>query len=170
MRAVRATLRHETHYRERRGRFHRRRRLRLPRIGLLGIVVLWAAVTAVFASVSLSIAFMWYIPDILGVIASLWLASRYYIAVAGIRDRSKLFLVILGSPLLIFFLGALSFPYDEMVFPTYFVIYPSFNYSVSEIGFASSITCFFLPLVLGMSVTLLFALYKASRTIFVVHG
>ena len=109
---------------------------------------------------------LWYVPDILSLVAGAWLGFRYFSLIADIGNRGTLFLAAFGSAVLFLFVDfVLVGPYYQATSPfnAYFGIY----YSPSDIGLAASLAAFGVPLLIFIGLAILFAGYKASRTIFV---
>ena len=133
---------------------------------LWAIVGIWILLSLGFYSASLSDLSYWIVSDLFGVIAGAWVGFRYYFWVGGIHDRATLFLVAFGSLALAFIIaGVFITPYAEATssFNQFFGI----HYSGSDVGLASSMAAFGTPLVLMVGFSILYAGYKASRTIFV---
>jgi hypothetical protein len=145
------------------GRFRLPRRIRAPLWTLFGI---WVLMVGALYYGNFPYPQLWYVPDILSVIAGAWLGFRYFSWVANISDRGTLFLVTFGSVILFLFIDFVFVgPYTQATFP----FNPSLgiSYSASDIGLSSTFAAFGVPLVLFVGLAILFAGYKASRTIFV---
>jgi hypothetical protein len=130
---------------------------------------MWVLLSIGLYSASISDLNIWYLPSFLGVIAGVWIGLRYYFWVAGIHNRAALLLVTFGSlALAVIISGVLLTPYYYATssFNQFFGI----HYSGSDIGLAASMAAFGTPLVLFVGFSILYAGYKASRTVFVQYG
>lgn len=146
-----------------RGRFRMPRRIRTPLWVLFGI---WIIMVGALYFGNFPFPQLWYAPDILSVIAGAWLGFRYFAWVANISDRGVLFLVTFGSLILAYFIASVFIlPYDQATSP--FNQFFGVDYSTSVVGLTQTFASFGTPLVIFIGLAMLYAGYKASRTIFV---
>jgi hypothetical protein len=130
------------------------------------IFAIWVLLTIALYAAAVQTAELWYLPDVFGVIAGVWIGLRYFYWVDSVRSRATLFLVTFGSL-------ALAIIIAEVLLTPYYYATSSLNpffgitYSALDVGVASALAAFGTPLVLFLFLSLLFAGYKASRTVYV---
>jgi hypothetical protein len=147
----------------RHGKFRLPRRVRAPLWTLFGI---WLVMVISLYYGDLPYPQLWYLPDILSVVAGAWLGFRYFSWVANLGDRAMLFLVSFGSLVLAIMIAWIFIlPYDQATSP--FNQYWGIHYSASYVGLTQTLAAFGTPLTLFIGLAILYAGYKASRTIFV---
>jgi hypothetical protein len=145
------------------------RRFRLPtrvRAPFWTLFVIWVLMVGALYYGNFGSEELWYLPAILSVVAGGWLGFRYFTWVANIGDRAFLFLVALGSAVLFLFIDTVFIgPYYQATSPfnSLFGIY----YSPADVGLAWALAAFGVPLALFVGLSVLYAGYKASRTVFV---
>jgi hypothetical protein len=129
---------------------------------------MWVLLSAAFFLISLQITYAWYLVDTLGVVGGAWLGYKYYYWVTGFYGTAVLLLAAIGSLVLaILIVGMMLLPYAAATSPAnqFFGI----QYPAADVGFASSVAAFGAPFVIFVSLSVLHASYKASRTVSVHH-
>lgn len=149
----------------------RRFRIRGHKIPALGwlLFFIWLIVTVTLGAAASSDPASWYAPELLGLAAGIILGYGYFRMVARIRDRANLFLVFVGSIVLLFVVAnVLLLPFATT--SNSFNALLGIRYSSAVVGFDTALASFGAPLIVWIGLSLFYAGYKASRTIFVQYG
>ena len=149
--------------------------IRMPRIArrfgrpLWAVFGIWILLSIGLYVSPTQISWAWYLPDIFGATAGVWVGFRYYYWIAGISNRATLLLLTFASLILtVIIAGVFVSPYAQATSPVNQLF--GIQYPASQVGLSSSMAAFGTPLVIFVGFSILFAGYRASRTVYVLRG